>query len=249
MQVFYLSNINRENAGFEKIKKIFMEYENIAHTPGFQIKMFFKNHHLSYYSTNGNFIANNGVFVYKDRFNKQAIRKFYEDLNSGGALKDLLLKAHGQFFLVLYFEGKLMVVTDRFRTIPVYLLNSKNGVEVSNAFYLLTQNSEVNYSVNFDYLSRQLSPRSSGMRFTYVFPEGTLFKEISYLKPGCIYSFVNNEIKIEEYYNIKEDIEFGKYRTLKQVVDKLTDILDSNYRFLDNIEKVFCGITGESTQD
>ncbi|MDO8603559.1 MAG: hypothetical protein Q7O04_06920 [Candidatus Omnitrophota bacterium] len=240
MQIFYLSNTGKENSGFEKIKRFFTEYSNIPFIAGFQAKILFKNHHLSYYSKGEDFIANGGVFIYRDNFNKVAVSLFYEDLNSGDKLEDLLLKAHGQFFLVLYFRGKLMVITDRFRTIPVYLLRQGNTIEVSNTYYLLSRNNNVRYSVNFDYLAQHLSCHDH----FHVFSNDTLFKEVLYLKPGSIYSFRNNEVKIETYYDINKDIRFGRYKNIEEVLDNLAGIFESNFRFLDNVENIFCGITG-----
>lgn len=242
MQVFFLSNkTGEENKGLDSLKGIFTESKDAIPVSGMDLRIFYRNHHLSYYSANGDFIANNGVFVYKDEFNKNGIKRFYEDLNSGVALKELLLRAHGQFFLVLYLKGDLMVITDRFRTIPVFLLKTKNTVQISNLYYLLTKNNDASYTVNFDYLSQNLSWQRNT---SHIFSDSTLFNEISYLEPGCIYHLANGAVNSEKYYDIKRNIEFGKYKNLKTVVDDLIGILDSNYRFLENIEKIFCCITG-----
>jgi len=136
MNAFYLSIDKKDDKQFKGLKTLLQEYKNTISTPGFETKIFYNNSHLSYYSQEDDFIASNGVFIYKDLFNAKALRRFYEDLNSGSDIANLLLNTHGQFFLVLYFNKKLMVITDRFRTIPVFLLRDGNCIEVSNIYYL-----------------------------------------------------------------------------------------------------------------
>ena len=241
MQAFYCSNEKKEDKLFVDTKKVLNEKTDSPAVSGFYMRIFYSNNHLSYYEKGGDFVANNGVFVYKDQFNKRALQLFYEDLAAGHRLSELLLKAHGQFFLVAYLKGKLHIATDKFRTIPVFLLKSKNIIDISNMYYLLTRNTNVEYSINFDYLAQQVSGPGTTMHF---YSGGTLFNEISYLDPGTIFTLEKNEIKKELYYDIKKDIEFGKYKSVSQVLDALVPALEANYKFLDNIDKIFCGITG-----
>ena len=241
MQAIYISNTKKDEKLFREIENLLQEKKDLPKTPDLYLRMFYNNHHLSYYQNGNDFVANNGTFVYKDLFNRKALELFYRDLMAGQKLSALLPEAHGQFFMVASIAGKLYVVTDKIGTIPVYLLRSQGTIEISNLYHPLSKNPAVKYTVNFDHLAQQLSFGGSG---THLFTGETLFNEISYMDAGTIFTIEKDRINKECYYDLKKDIQFGKYKTLPQVVDAVIAELEKNYKFLDNVERVFCGITG-----
>ncbi|MFA5142583.1 MAG: hypothetical protein WC522_00255 [Candidatus Omnitrophota bacterium] len=241
MQAIYISNTKKDGKLFAEVKKLLQEKEAVPEPQGIHVNIFYNNHHLSYYQSGNDFVANNGTFVYKDLFNKRALEVFYADLMKGQKLSELLSKAHGQFFLVAHLAGKLYVATDKLRTIPIFILRANGAIEISNLYHPLSRNPSVKYTVSFDHLAQQLSFNGSG---THLFTGETLYNEIAYLDAGTIFTVEKDNVGKELYYNIKKDIEFGKYKSLPDVIDAVAAELEKNYKFLDSVDRVFCGVTG-----
>ena len=122
MKSFYLTNSNFEENSLSILNKQLISYPKLK-AKNFSINFFYSSKNESLYKNGQNFISNLGVFIYKNNYNKKALKIFLDDLLSGKSLNDLLLSedTRGQFCLILYFNNELKIISDRLGYFPVYI--------------------------------------------------------------------------------------------------------------------------------
>jgi hypothetical protein len=166
-----------------------------------------------------------------------------DDLLSGKKLEDLLLSKNtrGQFCLILYYKNEIKIITDRLGYFPIYLYQKGKNISFSNSMLLLAKNNKT--SLNYLGIAQYLSENYKYV--TYACCNENIFNEIKYLDSGTIYSMDKGTINTEKYFDIKENIEIGKYESIDQIVSNVESLLTDNLYFLKNISgKIHCDITG-----
>uniref|UniRef100_A0A6M3ISZ1 Uncharacterized protein n=1 Tax=viral metagenome TaxID=1070528 RepID=A0A6M3ISZ1_9ZZZZ len=227
MQAFFYSTYRKlEDSGFLK------EYwsEIIDKVPGY-LQIFHNEDHLSFHEVGGEFLANCGVLAFEDKFNKSVLEEiFYKD---GRDLEWYLKRrrTHGQFFLLSYmwnktdYKKELKLITDQFATIPIYIKYCEDGdYEVSNVYRWLIDKKVGD--IDLFALDQRLSVDWNYPMFT----DNTLFRNIKLAKSSIIYK-LDKRVIIEENYT-KEN-----YITLDETIK-------NNFKFLDNVDRIWCDVTG-----
>ena len=113
------------------------------------------------------------------------LKLFLDDLQTKD-LGSIINFCRGQFFLIIYKNSQYYFVTDKTASIPIYLYENNNKVDISNLFLPLAKNNSTN--LNNQGLAEYLT-----MFSTY---EKTLVKEINPLRSGCIYQYDNGSLSI-----------------------------------------------------
>jgi len=242
MQSFYLTNNNFEENSLSILNKQLINYPKLE-IKKFSINFFHSSGKESLYKNGQNFISNLGVFIYKNNFNKDALKIFLDDLLSGKSLKDLLLSddTRGQFCLILYFKNELKIISDRLGYFPVYIYEKNNIIAFSSSMLLLGKNNTT--SLNHVGIAQYLSENYKYI--TYACCDQNIFNEIHYMDAGTIYALDGMSIKKEKYFDIKNQLEIGKYQSIDEIVSKAENLLADNLSFLKNINgKIHCDITG-----
>ena len=70
---------------------------------------------------------------------------------------------------------------------------------------------------------------------TYACCDQNIFNEIHYMDPGTIYLIDDTSVKKEKYFDIKDQLEIGKYQKIDEIVSKAENLLTENLSFLKNI--------------
>ncbi len=242
MQSFYLTNSNLEENSLSIINQQLISYPKLK-IKNFLISFFHTNEKDSLYKNGQNIISNLGVFIYKNNYNKNALKLFLEDLLSGKSLNDLLLSndTRGQFCLILYFNNELKIISDRLGYFPIYIYMKNNIIAFSSSMLLLGKNNET--SLNYTGIAQYLSENYK--HITYACCDQNIFNEIKYMDSGSIYLLDNNSIKKEKYFDIKNELEIGKYKKIDEIVSNAENLLSKNLSFLKNVKgKIHSDITG-----
>ena len=242
MQSFYITNNDTENKNFSVFEEQLLAYPKIK-LKKYELNFFYSKEKESIFKKEQNFISNLGVFIYKNTFNKRALELFMEDLLSGKNLKNLLLSENtrGQFCLILYFRGELKIISDRLGYYPLYLYQKNNTISFSNSMILLAKKNKttLNYLGIAQYLSENYK------YITYACCDQNIVNEVKYIDAGTIYTLEDNAIKKEKYFEIKEELQIGKFKSIDEIVSKVESLLTENLSFLKNIiGKIHCDITG-----
>ena len=110
MQSFFITNDDTQNKDFSVFEKQLLSYPKIK-LKKYELYFFHSKEKESIFKKELNFISNLGVFIYKNTFNKKALKLFMEDLLSGKKLKNLLLSENtrGQFCLILYWPTSIII--------------------------------------------------------------------------------------------------------------------------------------------
>lgn len=241
MQSFYLTNRNENNLNLNILDSYLNKTTVVANN--FNINFFYSDKRESIIKKDKSFIANLGVFIYKNRFNKEALKFLLEDLEKGENLEDILLSDYtrGQFCLILFLNNKLQVITDRLGYYPVYLYRKGNNISMSNAMLGLAKNNK--NSLNKIGVAQYLSENYK--HITYACCDQNITNEITYLEPGAIYSLENNDLKQHKYFYLKEILKIGKYKSFDEVLEKTEKILSENLSFLKNFNgEIHSDVTG-----
>lgn len=242
MQSFYLTNSNFEENSLSILNKQLISYPKLK-AKNFSINFFYSSKNESLYKNGQNFISNLGVFIYKNNYNKKALKIFLDDLLSGKSLNDLLLSedTRGQFCLILYFNNELKIISDRLGYFPVYIYKKNNIIAFSSSMLLLGKNNKT--SLNHIGIAQYLSENYK--HITYACCDQNIFNEIHYMDPGTIYLIDDTSVKKEKYFDIKDQLEIGKYQKIDEIVSKAENLLTENLSFLKNINgKIHSDITG-----
>jgi hypothetical protein len=242
MQSFYLTNSNFEENSLSILNKQLMNYPKLE-IKNFSINFFHSSGKESFYKNGQNFISNLGVFIYKNNYNKNSLKMFLDDLLSGKSLKDLLLSndTRGQFCLILYFNNQLKIISDRLGYFPVYIYQKSSTIAFSSSMLMLGKNNKT--SLNYIGIGQYLSENYKYI--TYACCDQNIFNEIHYMEAGTVYSIDGESIKKEKYFDIKDQLEIGKYQTIDEIVSNAENLLTNNLSFLKNINgKIHCDITG-----
>ena len=148
---------------------------------------------------------------------------FYEDFKKLSSLDRLLLSedVHGQFLLILYYENRFFLITDRLGYFSAYCYMSGKTIDVSNSILILAKNNKTTLSNQgiAEYLSENYRWG------TYACCDKNIFEEIEYLDAGSIYTFDKEVIKKQRYFNVKEQLEIGKYKDPQEIANKAEEIL------------------------
>ena len=115
MQSIYLSNTSTRDIDLSTLEKYLSKHPEIK-LKNYVLQFFYSEGRDSFIKHDQYFISNLGVFIYKNNYNKNALKLFMEDLLSGKDLKELLLSKNtrGQFCLIIYYQNKLKLITDIF---------------------------------------------------------------------------------------------------------------------------------------
>ncbi len=241
MQSIYISNNSLNGCNFSILDRYLKNQNNIK-IKNYFLKFFSSKNKESIFKFNDDFICNLGVFIYKNNFNNQALNLFFNDLNSGKKLEDLLLSndTRGQFVLIIYHNKKLKIITDRLGYYPLYIFKKGSEISFSNSMLALGKNHKC--SLNMIGISQYLSENYKYL--TYACCDQTLFNEVSYLKAGTIYDLDVN-LSEKNYFDLSQNIKIGVYKSLDEVVQKAEDLLTGNLSFLKNVEgNIHSDITG-----
>ena len=238
MQSFYLSNSQLEEKSLSILNKQLIRQEPLK-LKDYLLNFFYSEGKQAIYKKEQFFISNLGVFIY----NNYALKLFMDDLLSGKKLEDLLLSesTKGQFCLILYYKNEIKIITDRLGYFPVYVFQKGPNISLSNSMLLLAKNNKT--TLNYLGIAQYLSENYKYV--TYACCDQNIFNEIKYLDSGTIYSLDKGTINAEKYFDIKENIEIGKYESTNEIVSKAESLLTDNLYFLKNIKgKIHCDITG-----
>ncbi len=240
MQSIYITNNTSSKQNFSTFDKYLIK-EKIINETNLNLYSFFTKNNNSIYNQNDNFVTNLGSIFYKNNFNREANKLILNEIEKGKELSEILNDSQisGQFVLIIYFNKNLFLCTDRLGYYPLYIYKKDQIVSISNSFLLLAINnkSTLNYLGISQYLSENYR------YITYACCNENITNEIKYFEPGTIYSLNNNKLDIKKYYNIKENLEFGKYNNFKEIVDTGTEILKQNLSKLKNLN-IRSDITG-----
>ncbi len=242
MQGIYLTNNINENPKYQILEDQLKKFPKIV-VGKYLLNFFFTEKRESFFKEGNNFIFNLGVFIYKNNFNKKALSLFMQDLASGIKLKDLLLSKNtrGQFILVLYYQNRLQIITDRLGYFPLYYFQKGDKWSFSNSMLTLAKNNKV--TLNYIGIAQYLS--ENYRHITYACCDQNIFNEINYLKAGTIYFLLEDKVIEEKYFDIKNQISIGRYTSTNQIVADVENTLTENLSFLKNISgKIHCDITG-----
>ena len=243
MQNLYLSNSIGKNNDLSFFSKFNSEYPEII-AGNVRLRFFYTKGNESIYKTGDSFLANLGVFIYKNEFNKKALQLFFHDLQKGLSLTELLLSddTRGQFCLILYDinnDSELKIITDRLGYFPLYCYFSGNIVEISNSFMALARNNKA--SLNYQGIAEYLSENVRG----HACCDKNIVSEINFLEGGSVYTLRERGMAHERYYNLKDDLKIARYDSFDEVVRFAEDILTENLSFLKKVEgTVYSDITG-----
>ncbi len=228
MQSLYISNIkgvpNTET--FDKYLK-----KEIITNSDFNCNFFYAKD-KSLITSKGTSYLCLGALIYKKKFNKNALNLIVQDLESNKNLEDILISGEiaGQYTLIILNQQSLKIITDKLGMHGLYLYKKNNTFAVSNSILALGKNNQT--TLNFTGIAQYLSENYKYL--TYACCDQNIFNEITYFKPGSIYEFKNNELKINQYYNLKNNLDIGKNNNFNKVVDEATNILENNLSFLEN---------------
>ena len=105
MQSVYIDNKNKVN-NFEILKDYLKQTDNTK-VPNYFFYFFSSQNKESIFKKKDDLIANLGVFIYKNFYNQKALELFYQDLESGFSVENLLKSSNtrGQFALILYYKN------------------------------------------------------------------------------------------------------------------------------------------------
>ena len=241
MQNLYISKNSTQKNDFFVLND-YLEAHSELKVNNYFIKFFSSKNKESIFKKDNDFIANLGVFIYKNHYNSEALKLFFNDLSSGGQLEKLLLsqKTRGQFVLIIYQNKKLKIVTDRLGYFPMYIFQKNGNVSLSNNMLSLGKNNKC--TLNKIGISQYLSENYKHL--TYACCDQTLFNEVNYLEAGTIY-ILYNEISKKRYFDLTQNINIGNFISLNDVVEKAEELLRENLSFLQNVKgNIHSDITG-----
>lgn len=176
-----------------------------------------------------------GTLIYKNQWSNDALKLIAHDLSTGMEIKNVALNSRGQYCLVIYTHENVFIITDKLGSFPIYRYEKDNSVQVSNIFPVLSQRNSV--TLDFQGLAEFISlPEPFCFRSTF-------FKEIQHLCGGTIYQF-GKEQTSSTYYDMLDNINFGKHRDLKEISSIAEKTLTENLSFLGSQDKVFVDTTG-----
>ena len=236
MKGFYFSNnINKRLSldSFEKYSKL----HKTVKTDRAILYIFHNEPHEAILESDSLYVANMGVLIYKNEWNRNALQLLFDDLQKGFDLVQIMKETRGQFCLVLFYMGRLYIITDKIGSFTIYCYKRADVVEMSNLFLPLARNNKVtlNYQAIAEYVS-------SWGHHAYCYDKH-MVNEIDSLHEGTIYSIDNKIISIK-YYNILDNLTIGKYSNLSQVIDMTKQLLFDNLSFLKNTDNIYVDLTG-----
>ena len=240
MQNLYISKNSTQKNDFFVLND-YLEAHSELKVNNYFIKFFSSKNKESIFKKDNDFIANLGVFIYKNHYNSEAFKIIFNDLSSG-QLEKLLLsqKTRGQFVLIIYQNKKLKIVTDRLGYFPMYIFQKNGNVSLSNNMLSLGKNNKC--TLNKIGISQYLSENYKHL--TYACCDQTLFNEVNYLEAGTIY-ILDNEISKKRYFDLTQNINIGNFISLNDVVEKAEELLRENLSFLQNVKgNIHSDITG-----
>ena len=241
MQNLYISNNFNKDNDFSILNNYLKNHDEIK-VNNYFLKFFSSKNKESIFKLNNDFICNLGVFIYKKQYNSEALKLFFNELNSGKELENLLLSndTRGQFILIIYQNKKLKIVTDRLGYYPMYIFQKGGNISISNNMLALGKNNKC--SLNKIGISQYLSENYKYL--THACCDQSLFNEVSYLDAGTIYNLEKNIIK-KKYFDLSKNIKIGSFKSLEGVVEKAEELLTENLSFLKNVKgNIHSDITG-----
>ena len=242
MQSIYLSNTSTRDIDLSTLEKYLSKHPEIK-LKNYVLQFFYSEGRDSFIKHDQYFISNLGVFIYKNNYNKNALKLFMEDLLSGKDLKELLLSQNtrGQFCLIIYYQNNLKLITDRLGYYPIYYYWKNDIIAFSNSILALAKNnkSTINNLGVAQYLSENYR------HITYACCDQNIVNEVKYVDAGTVYTFNGNSFQTEKYFDIRNNLEIAKYKSFSEVLNLAEETLTNNLSFLKNVSgKIHCDITG-----
>ena len=235
MQGFYLTD-NDDN--IQNSKNIFekkgLTCDTILNTSNFHVRFFYKNGEDYLYKEGNDFIANIGIFIYKNRINLEALKLFLNDLRNGSDLVELANATKGFYCLFLFFDNRFYMITDKNGIYPIYIYKTDKIFEISSSFLALAKLNNV--TLHKQGIAEYLC---TGVTF-----HKTIVTEINLLDAGTVYEIRGNGLHKNRYYRGLENISFNKYRNLKETSKIIKNILFSNLKFVQSLNNVGMNLTG-----
>jgi hypothetical protein len=187
----------------------------------------FNNTEKWFESESSNFFIYFGVLHFNGQTGKVALQCIEEELNKNKNLKDLDLR--GNFLLICYFKGNLLVTQDLFGSYGCYTDDSQNWLSTNfiAAAYLIGK-FEFNRQ---EYLESCL--------FGIVFGRKTVLKGIDTLEPTLVYE-INSKKYFSKSFKIPELI-FDREECLEA---NLSAILDEFHVYFKNFNKISTALSG-----
>ena len=99
MQSIYLSNTSTRDIDLSTLEKYLSKHPEIK-LKNYVLQFFYSEGRDSFIKHDQYFISNLGVFIYKNNYNKNALKLFMEDLLSGKDLKELLLSQNTKEYII-----------------------------------------------------------------------------------------------------------------------------------------------------
>lgn len=193
----------------------------------------FNDDRLQIVRSNGYAVCNIGTLIYRNNWHKRALELIFSDLIRGQTIEEILPNTRGQFCLVIHTDGKVLVITDKIGSFPIYKFEDEKSVQISNIFLLLARHNRV--SINYQAIAEYLS-------FDYCFGD-TYFNEITRLENATIYQF-DPHPKKQVYDSFPSGFVFNKYSKLGEICGMVKDTLVQNLSFLTSQDRVFADLTG-----
>lgn len=174
-----------------------------------------------------------GTFVYERQWGITALTSFAKHVERNNEFASALSGTHGQFCLVLHSPGRVLVVTDKLGTFPIYIYEDALSVKVSNLLCSLTKANHLtlNKQAVLEYLN-----------FDYCFG-GTFFSEIGLLQRGRIYEFAQG-FSSTVYEDYVVGVDFGRLRSPAEAAEQAQEAFEENLSFLHGNDRIFVDITG-----
>ncbi len=240
MQSFYISNQN--NANLIDFEKFLIKHNQKVDT-NFDINFYYRNEITSSFYKNKNTIYYNlGCLIYNNKFNKEGLESIHNTLSNKN-LKDILVSDNlrGQFCLFIIENNNVSIITDKLGYYGVYLYKKGKRIALSNSIVALAKNNDV--TLNKIGVAQYLSENYKYL--TYACCDQNIFSEITYLKPGHIYNLNSDTLIGKNYFNLKDNLNIGKYNSIEEVSNLANETLKNNLMFLkDNSLTANCDLTG-----
>lgn len=157
-------------------------------------------------------------YKFKTSTDTEVILHGYEEYG-----KEILNKLRGMFAFIIYDikENKLFGARDFFGIKPLYYYKTKDEFIFGSEIKSFLAHPNFKKELNRDMLQNYLT-------FQYSVGTDTFFKNVYKLKPGHYFTYENNKLKIEKYYEINFTPDENK--TLEELEEGIREVIDDSVK-------------------